>query len=85
MIPDHQCSITHEKIQIREKEESPVVFKLLENGHSETKLLAPGEKPLARVLHPTLVIGNKSRQTEWQDNTWIEYIFKSETRRGRPR
>ena len=76
MLPDHQCSITSENIQILHKEEEPVVYKLLDNGFSETRLLAPGNKKTpAKVLHPNL--GTKPRQTEWQDNTGIEYIFES--------
>ena len=50
---------------------------LLDSGHAETKVLAPGDTPPARVLHPKLGIGTKPRQTEWRDTIWIEYIFES--------
>ena len=71
MAPNHQCEISHEKIVTYEEEKGPVVFKMLESGYAETKLLAFGEIPIPRVLHPTLGIGTKTRKTEFQDNHWI--------------
>ena len=66
MAPDHQCQITPDKSPDINEEEAPVIFMLLDNGHAETKVLAPGDTPPARVLHPKLGIGNKPRQTEWR-------------------
>ena len=77
MAPDHQCQMTPEKSPDINEEEAPVIFMLLDSGHAETKVLAPGDTPPARVLHPKLGIGTKPRQTEWRDTIWIEYIFES--------
>ena len=65
------------KILSDEKEDDIVIFKLLDSGYAETKLLAVGETPPERVLYLTLGVGTKPRQTELQDNVWIEYIFES--------
>ena len=62
--------------KLDEKEPEPVVFKMLSNGFAETKTLAAGEKPPARVFHPELRIGTEPRQTEWGDRIWIEYVFE---------
>ena len=53
--------------KLDEKEPEPVVFKMLSNGFAETKTLAPGEKPPARVFQPELGIGTEPKQTEWGD------------------
>ena len=58
------------------KEEEPVIFKMLDNGYAETKKIAHGETPPARVYHPELGIGSKPRQTKWGDRVWIEYVFE---------
>ena len=39
-------------IEYVEKEEEPVIFKMQENGYAETRQIAPGEAPPARVYHP---------------------------------
>ena len=58
------------------KEESPVIFKMLENGFSETKQIPAGATPPATVFHPELRIGRDPRRTEWGDRVWIEYDFE---------
>ena len=58
------------------EQEEPVIFKMLENGYAETKLIAPGETPPARFFHPELRIGTQPRQSEWGDRVWIEYVFE---------
>ena len=77
MSPNHQCETSQEKILSDRKEDELVIFKLLDSGYAETKLLAVGETPPERVIHPTLGVGTKPRQTEFQDNVWIEYIFET--------
>ena len=57
--------------KVTEKEEGPVIFKMLKNGYTETKVLAFGEIPPFGVLDPT-----KPRETQFQNNHWIEYIFE---------
>ena len=58
------------------KEESPVIFKMLENGFAETKQIPAGETPPATVFHPELRIGRNPIWTEWKDKVWIEYDFE---------
>ena len=60
-----------------EKEEEPVIFKMLDNGFAETKMIAPGVNPPARVLHPELGIGKNPVKTEWHDIFWYEYVFET--------
>ena len=59
-----------------EKEDEPVIFKMLENGFAETKMIAPGVNPPARVYHPELGIGKNPVKTEWHDSFWFEYVFE---------
>ena len=58
------------------EKEKPVIFKIIENGFAETRLISPGEKPPALVYHPELGMGREPRQTEWKDKVWIEYVFE---------
>ena len=58
------------------KEKSPVIFKMLENGFAETKLISAGETPPATVFHPELRIGRDPIWSEWGDRVWIKYDFE---------
>ena len=82
---DHSLTLTpvkepkeeySEETNSLKKEEEPVIFKMLDNGYAETKKIAHGETPPARVYHPELGIGSKPRQTKWGDRVWIEYVFE---------
>ena len=53
--------------------EDLVIFKMLESGSAETKLLAFSE------TSPKLRIGTKPRLTEFQDNHCIKYIIEKDT------
>ena len=59
------------------KEDEPVIFKMLENGFAETKMIAPGVNPPARVYHPELGIGKNPVKTEWHDSFWFECVFEN--------
>jgi hypothetical protein len=60
-----------------EKEDEPVMFKMLENGFAETKMIAPGVNPPASVHHPELGIGKNPVKTEWHDSFCFEYVFET--------
>ena len=50
-----------------EKKESPVIFKMLENGYAECRKVPAGETRPSTVFHPELRIGRSPVQTEWRD------------------
>ena len=49
-------------------EDEAVVFKMLNNGFAETRIIAPGVKPPARVIHPKLEIGENPVKTRWHNS-----------------
>ena len=59
-----------------EKKESPVIFKMLENGYAECKQIPAGETPPDTVFHPELKMGRNPIRTEWGDRVWFEYVFE---------
>ena len=65
-----------EKDANAKEKEKPVIFKMMENGFAETRLISPGEKPPALVYHQELGMGREPRQTEWKHKVWIEYVFE---------
>ena len=59
-----------------EKEDEPVIFKMLDNDYAETKTIAPGANPRDIVIHPKLGIGKNTVQTYWHDSFWFECLFE---------
>ena len=57
------------------KEDEAIFFKMLDNGFAETKIIVPGVKPPARVIHPELGIGENPLKTHWHNSFWFEYVF----------
>jgi hypothetical protein len=57
-------------------DDEAVVFKMLDNGFAETKIIAPGVKPPARGIHPELGIGENPVKTHWHNSFWFEYVFQ---------